>query len=52
MEETDYRKKYVTCEDYTESAHSPSEVDLLKAFTGVSIEPAIFIVTMRTPLDF
>jgi hypothetical protein len=37
MQGSDYRKKYVTCDDYKESEHAPSDVDLLSAFNRVSV---------------
>jgi hypothetical protein len=36
MQGTDYRQKYVTCEDYKESNHSTSDADLLTALKQVS----------------
>jgi hypothetical protein len=36
MQGDDYRKKYVTCDEYEESNNVTSDVDLLTAFTEVS----------------
>jgi hypothetical protein len=36
MQGTDYRQKYVTCDDYKESDHSTSDADLLTALKQVS----------------
>jgi hypothetical protein len=36
MKDTDYQKKYVTCDDYKDSDHSSNDVDLLTALNQVS----------------
>ena len=48
MKVGDYWKKYVTCEDYTDSSYSPSKVDLLTALKGVSMQPAFLIMKVNT----
>jgi hypothetical protein len=50
MKGTDYRQKYVTCDDYKESDHSTSEVDLLTALTEVSVKLST-ILTYVTALN-
>jgi hypothetical protein len=48
MKDSDYRKEYVTCADYKESDHSPSQVDLLTALKDVSMQPAFLIMKVNT----
>jgi hypothetical protein len=43
MKGADYRQKYVTCDDYKESDHSTSEVNLLTALTEVSVKPSMIL---------
>jgi len=48
MQDSDYRKEYVTCEAYKDSDHTTSKVNLMAAFTGVSTQPAFLIMKMKT----
>jgi len=47
MQGSDYRKEYVTCEEYSESAHTPSKVDLMTPFTAVSMQPEFLIMKVK-----
>jgi hypothetical protein len=48
MKDTGYLRKYVTCDDYKESDHSPSDVDLLTALSQVSAKLWHFYVSRDT----
>jgi hypothetical protein len=53
MAGTDYRQKYVTCDDYKESDHSTSDVDLLTALTQVSAKLSViltYVMALKIPL--
>jgi hypothetical protein len=48
MQGSDYTNEYVSCEAFSESNPSPSQVDLQTAFTNVSTQPAFLVMKVKT----